>query len=137
MPCLPTFLRALRLRCPACGGGPVFVSWVRMCPSCPSCGIRFDREPEGGYWVGSNTINLFATEATFAALFVGTLAATWPSPPWTLLTYGGLGLMVVFPVAFFPWSKTLFIAIDLVFRPTEPGDYVKPAEPAPNSLRRR
>ncbi len=63
---LPSFLRALRLRCPACGGGPVFVSWVRMCPSCPSCGIRFDREPEGGYWVGSNTINLFATEATFA-----------------------------------------------------------------------
>ena len=36
------FWRALRLRCPACGGGPVFLRWLRVCPVCPSCGIRFD-----------------------------------------------------------------------------------------------
>lgn len=134
---LSYFGRALRLRCPACGGGPVFASWVRILPSCPSCGLRFDREPEGGYWVGSNTINLFATEGVFAALFVGVLFATWPTPPWTLLTWGGLLLMLVFPVFFYPFSKTLFIAVDLVFRPAEPGDYETPREPAPNSLRKR
>ena len=74
---LSHFTRALRLRCPNCGGGPVFVSWVKMCPSCPSCGIRYDREPEGGYWVGSNTINLFATEGVFALVFLGSLLLTW------------------------------------------------------------
>jgi len=87
--------------------------------------------------VGSNTINLFATEGVFAALFVGVLFATWPTPPWTLLTWGGLLLMLVFPVFFYPFSKTLFIAVDLVFRPAEPGDYETPREPAPNSLRKR
>jgi uncharacterized protein (DUF983 family) len=123
------FLWALALRCPACGGGPVFVTWFKMCPSCPSCGINFDREPEGGYWVGSNTINLFATEFTFALAFVGVLVETWPSPPWDLLTWGGMALMLLLPVLFFPFSKTLFIAVDLTFRPDEPRDYVRPSEP--------
>lgn len=113
------------------------MTWVKMCPSCPSCGLKFDREPEGGYWVGSNTINLFASEAAFAAFFVGALAATWPSPPWDLLLWGGLALMLLFPVFFFPFSKTLFIATDLAFRPEHPGDFEQPREPAPKSAGKR
>lgn len=124
------YARALRRRCPACGGGPVFVTWFRMCPSCPSCGLAFDREPEGGYWVGSYTINLFATEGAFFVVFVGALFLTWPTPPWDLLIYGDLALMLLFPVFFFPFSKTLFIAIDLTFRPREPGDFNHPREPS-------
>ena len=131
------YFRALRLRCPACGGGPVFVTWVRMCPSCPSCGLNFDREPEGGYWVGSNTINLFASEAAFAVCFVGSIIATWPSPPWDLLLWGGMALMLLFPVFFFPFSKTLFIATDLAFRPEHPGDFKQPHEPAPKPVGKR
>lgn len=131
------FLRALRLRCPACGGGPVFVSWVTMCPSCPSCGIRYDREPEGGYWVGSNTINLFATEGTFAVSFVATLVATWPAPPWDLMLWGGMALMLLLPVLYYPFSKTLFIAVDLTFRPDEPRDYERPTEPLARPTGRR
>lgn len=125
------YARALRLRCPACGGGPVFVSWFTMCPCCPSCGIRYDREPEGGYWVGSYTINLFVTEAVFLIVFVGALYLTWPTPPWDLLLYGDVGLMLLFPIFFFPFSKTLFVAVDLTFRPREPGDFDEPREAAP------
>jgi len=131
------FLRAVRLRCPACGGGPVFVSWLRMCPSCPSCGINFDREPQGGYWVGATTINLFATEAVFALAFVGALVATWPAPPWDFIVWSDVALMVVFPVIFFPFSKTLFIAVDLTFRPREPSDFEQPREPAARPTGRR
>ena len=130
-------LRAMRLKCPACGGGPVFVTWVRMCPSCPSCGMQYDREPEGGYWVGSNTINLFATEGVFALMLVGVLVRTWPAPPWDLLLWGGMLLMVGFPILFFPFSKTLFIAVDLMFRPQEPRDFEKPIERVPTATRRR
>ncbi len=92
--------------------------------------MRFDREPEGGYWVGSYTINLFATEAVFVVVFVGGMFLTWPSPPWELLAYGDLGLMLVFPIFFFPFSKTLFVAVDLTFRPREPGDFDQPKEVA-------
>lgn len=130
------YLRALRLRCPACGGGPVFVSWLRMCPSCPSCGMQYDREPQGGYWVGSYTINLFVTEAVFWAGFVAAMWWTWPNPPWDLLLWIGLFLMVAFPVFFFPWSKTLFVAVDLTFRPAEPRDYEQPLERPLGAARR-
>jgi hypothetical protein len=41
----------------------------------------------------------------------------WPSPPWTLLQYGGGALMVVAPFVFYPFSKTLFLAMDLWVRP--------------------
>ncbi|MFN8652545.1 MAG: DUF983 domain-containing protein [Gemmatimonadales bacterium] len=131
------FLNALRLRCPNCGSGPVFVSWVKMCPSCPACGMRFDREPEGGYWVGSNAINLFTTEAVFALVFLGALLLTWPDVPWEVITWGDILLMVLFPVFFYPFSKTLFVAVDLTFRPREPGDFVQPEEPAPRPSGRR
>jgi len=61
--------------------------------------------------------NIIASELAFAALFVGIVLVTWPSPPWGLLEYGGIALMVIAPFVFFPFSKTLFLAFDLVFRP--------------------
>ncbi len=131
------YLRALRLRCPGCGGGPVFLSWFRMCPSCPSCGLHFDREPQGGYWVGSYSINLMATEILFGIVFGGVLFATWPDPPWEILTYGDAALMVIFPILFFPFSKTLFLAVDLTFRPHEPEDFETPHEAGLNTQRDR
>ena len=121
------YTRALRLRCPACGGRPVFVSWLRMCPNCPVCGLHFDREP-GGYWLGSYTLNLMVTEAVFAAVFVASLLATWPTPPWETIEYASIGVVVAFPFFFFPFSKTLYIAIDLTFRPDEAEDFEMPHE---------
>ena len=108
--------RAVRLRCPNCGGRPVFDSWFRMRSSCPVCGLPLERA-EQGYQVGAYMFNIIAAELAFAALFVGTLVATWPSPPWDALLYGGVALMVILPILFFPFSKTLFLAFDLAFRP--------------------
>lgn len=123
------FLRALRLRCPACGGGPVLLSWFRLAPSCPSCGLRFERGEEG-YWVGSYMFNIVASELLFAALGVVVVLATWPTPPWTALTLGGVALMVLAPFLFLPFSKVLFLAFDLLFRPPSDADYAAPPEPA-------
>lgn len=39
-------------------------------------------------------------------------------------------LMILFPIFFLPFSKTLFAAVDLTFRPREPGDFEQPREPA-------
>jgi hypothetical protein len=30
--------------------------------------------------------------------------------------------MVLLPILFFPFSRLLWLAVDLAFRPTEPGD---------------
>ncbi|HJP58193.1 MAG TPA: DUF983 domain-containing protein [Gemmatimonadales bacterium] len=113
--------RALRRRCPNCGTAGIFRGWFRMRPVCPSCGLVLERE-EQGYVVGSYMFNIIAAELLFAAVFVAALVLTWPTPPWTLLQYGGAVLMILAPIIFYPFSKTLFLAFDLVFRPVVPGD---------------
>ncbi len=110
------FWRAVRLRCPNCGGGPILDGWLRMRTHCPRCGLALERG-EQGYQVGSYMFAIIAAELIFGAIFLSILLLTWPDPPWDLLLYGGMLLMVVVPFVFFPFSKTLFLAFDLVFRP--------------------
>ena len=63
---------------------------------CPVCRIRLHRGEEG-YQVGAYMFNIVAAELIFAAIFLGVLVYTWPTPPWDLLLYGGVILMVVVP----------------------------------------
>lgn len=107
----------------------MFLTWFRLCPGCPVCGFQLERG-ERGYWVGAYFLNLVAVDLVFAAWFGGMLIATWPTPPWLLIHLVTVGLMVLTPVAFFPWSKTLFLALDIFVRPLEPGDFDGPQEPA-------
>src|SRR3954449_5170697 len=72
---------------------------------------------EEGYQVGSYMFNIIASALCFAAALVAVPLLTWPDPPWRLLEYGGITLMIVAPFVFYPFSKTLFLAFDLVFRP--------------------
>ena len=118
------FWRAARLRCPNCGGGPLFSYWVRMRERCPVCGIRLERGEEG-YQVGAYMLNIVAAELIFAAIFLGVLVYTWPSPPWDELLYGGVAIMISAPFIFYPFSKTLFLAFDLIFRPAAPEDFAE------------
>jgi uncharacterized protein (DUF983 family) len=115
---LRLFGRALRLRCPNCGEGKMFSSWLRMRARCPVCGLKLERGEEG-YQVGSYMFNI--------------VAATWPTPPWKLLEYGGIVMMVIAPLVFFPFSKTLFLAFDLVFRPATRDELLPAASNSRNA----
>lgn len=130
------FYRAVRLRCPNCGGGPVFVTWSRLVPNCPVCGLGFERG-EQGYWLGAYFFNLMAVETVFSVWVVGFLLWTWPDPPWGFFQVSTILLMLVVPFAFFPYSKTLFLAFDLLVRPPTEEDFILPHEQSPGSQRRR
>jgi uncharacterized protein (DUF983 family) len=119
---LVLFWRAARLRCPHCGGKPLFSYWVRIREHCPVCRLRLERGEEG-YQVGAYMFNIVAAELIFAAIFLGVLVYTWPTPPWDELLYGGVAIMIAAPFIFYPFSKTLFLAFDLVFRPPTPEDF--------------
>jgi uncharacterized protein (DUF983 family) len=129
------FRRALRLRCPVCGGRPVLLGWFTVAPSCPGCGLHLDRD-EPGYWIGSYTINLFVTEGVFALVFLAGILLTWPAVPWTALAIICGGLAVLTPILVFPHSKLFYLAIDLAFRPLEPDDLTTPSEPAITPVRK-
>jgi len=91
---------------------------------CPQCGLPLERG-EQGYQVGSYMFAIVAAELIFAGVFLTVLLLTWPDPPWDLLLYGGMGLMLVVPFLFFPFSKTLFLALDLLFRPATPEELAR------------
>jgi Protein of unknown function (DUF983) len=99
----------------------VLSSWHRFAPACPSCGLRLDRGEED-YFLGAYLFNLVAAELIFAIAFVAVLLATWPTPPWTLLEYGGALLAVLAPIGFYPFSKLLWLAFDLLLRPLTPEE---------------
>ena len=107
--------RALAKRWPRCGGNGLFLTWFKMRDVCPTCGLDLERK-ESGYVVGAYMLNIAVSEAIWLATMVAIAVATWPNPPWDLLLYGGAGLMILAPIAFYPWSKTLFLAADLWIR---------------------
>lgn len=67
-------------------------------------------------------INIVVTEALFGLFFVAGMLLTWPEVPWTWLLVGGLALNAIFPVVFYPLSKTLWVALDLGFHPPDPPE---------------
>lgn len=113
-------LRALRLRCPRCGSRGILASWFRLKLRCPTCDLAFDRGESEDYWLGAFAINWVVGEGIALALALLVLLVTWPNSTPALWT--GIALAVLVPVALFPFSRTVWLAIDLAARPVEPGD---------------
>jgi uncharacterized protein (DUF983 family) len=112
------FSRALRLRCPACASGGLFDGWFSLKRRCPGCNLLFTRG-ESGYELGSMAFNLIFAELIWVVGFVAVLFATWPSPPWTLLQWGSIVLMIALPIVLFPFTRTAALALDILFRPID------------------
>jgi uncharacterized protein (DUF983 family) len=93
--------RALAPRCPLCGRGPMFDGWFSLRARCGECGFAFERDEED-YWLGAFLLKFIVTEVIFAVLLVAVLVATWPDPP---------------------FSKALWLAGDLIFRPPTAADF--------------
>lgn len=108
--------RALRLRCPHCGRGRIVESWFRMRERCPVCGIRTARGEED-LMLGAMVFNIAFAEGLLALVLVGVAVATWPDVPWRFLQFGGPVLMVLAPIAFLPFSRTLWMAFEPVYFP--------------------
>jgi hypothetical protein len=69
---------------------------------------------------------LIAVEILFAAGFLIVLLVTWPTPPWEAIQWVGVIVLSAGAVIAYPFAKTIFLAIDLIFRPvssTELGWY--------------
>ena len=105
--------RGLTRRCARCGQGHLFTKWFKMVPDCPRCGLHFEREQ--GYWTGAIAVNTIVIGGLFALIFVGTLIATAPDIPIVPLLLVVVPLMAIGPLIVYPFSKTIWVAIDLAF----------------------
>ena len=114
--------RAFILRCPNCGGGGLFASWFRLKQQCPRCRLELERG-EHDHFLGAMMFNIVVAEAVFVIGFVAVLLLTWPSPPWDLLEYGGVAAMIAAPFLFYPLSRMIWLAFDIMLRPVSPDDF--------------
>ena len=95
-----------------------------MVPACPRCGLVFGRVP--GHWLGSWFLNICVVQLVVVLILIISVAATWPDPPmWIIGTATAVSALVV-PFLFFPYSRTIWTAIDLAMRPLEFDDGVPP-----------
>lgn len=95
-----------------------------MAPACPGCGLVFRRAP--GHWLGSWFLNVLVVQTVLVVGISVLVAATWPSPLAWFEVAGVVVVALAVPVVFFPYSRTLWTAIDLVMRPLDFDDGVAP-----------
>ncbi|MBX6362643.1 MAG: DUF983 domain-containing protein [Gemmatimonadetes bacterium] len=115
-------LRAGRLRCPNCGRGQIFITWLKLRYRCPACDLLLERG-ESDYFIGAYLLNLIIAELIVVALMVVLVLATWPAVPWTAVTWGIALLTIPAATLTYPYSRSLWLAIDLIFRPPEESDF--------------
>lgn len=111
MRALTVLRRALTLRCPRCGGTPLFAGWFAMPAACALCGLRYERAQ--GYWVGAIYVSYGVTTIVAVTGFF----LTWPAWSMTaeLIVWGAF--VVLFPLWFFRYSRSFWLALELFLNP--------------------
>ncbi len=107
------FARGATRRCARCGSGHLFHRYFTMVDDCPGCGLHFEREQ--GYWAGALAINIGVAGGVFIVTFGIALALTVPEVPVVPLLAILVPLMVLVPLLGYPFSKTLWVAVDRAF----------------------
>jgi uncharacterized protein (DUF983 family) len=105
--------RGVTRRCPKCGYRKIFRRYFTLVERCPRCNYEFALEE--GYWTGAMIMNMAFTEVLFLTLFIGYVILSAPDIDWINLLVIGAATNVVFPIVFYPLSKTIWMAVDLVF----------------------
>jgi len=93
-----------------------------MRDACPTCGLALERGEQSEFWIGAYVFNLVFGEVIAIGVPIAWMIASAPNQPWTFIELTALVLAIGLPFVFFPFSRTLWLAWDLSFRPFEPGD---------------
>jgi len=128
----PTFgtmlKRGLVRHCPHCGGGHLFVHWFRMLERCPTCGIKFEREE--GFFLGAFLINFGIGEGLIALLLFGYVILLSANQDVSVPAFiaAGIVMSVVATLFFYPFSKTVWSALDLAMKPLDDNELAQAAQ---------
>lgn len=115
---MSTFQAVLHQRCPRCREGPLFRAplWrglFAMYESCPSCGLRFEREP--GYFLGAM---YFSYALSIPPVLVLALLI-WRYSRWSfdVVMFAAFVAWLPFVPAVTRWARVLWIYLDRHFDP--------------------
>lgn len=120
--------RGLARRCPVCGQGGLFTRWFTLAERCPRCALRFERIE--GHWLGALGLNTIVSFSILLVVVVVGLVLSHPEYAMAPLVVAAAATAVLVPLAFYPSSKTMWTAIDILMRPLHAGEANETA-PAP------
>jgi len=109
------FWRAVRLRCPLCGQGRLYSSWLRMNAHCEQCGAKFERE--AGFFLGSIYFNYGLTALLVTVTYLILFFKRLESHPLTMA--GTLAFVVLFPLWFHRYARSLWLGFDQFMDPRQ------------------
>jgi len=110
--------RSLMRQCPRCANRSAwFTSWFKQGERCIGCGIKRTRDTDG-HELGSMTVASVLNIVLIMAAIGIAIALTAPDVPVLTLYIVLASAALVFPVLTWPVTHTLWMAIDLVARPT-------------------
>ena len=100
--------RAFKLRCPRCGVGPLFKSFITMHDRCSHCSLKYERAP--GYFLGSTYLNYgfmaITTTTSYMALHYGADISNQRLAPFL----GAYCLLM--PLILFRYARSWWLAMD-------------------------
>jgi uncharacterized protein (DUF983 family) len=91
-----------------------------MVERCPRCDLRYERID--GHLTGALGINTVMSIVAVIAVGIAGFVLTFPELPLAPLMTSVIVVALLFPIAFYPFSKTVWTAIDLRIRPPEEGE---------------
>ncbi len=89
--------------------------------ACPRCHLLLDRG-QSDFFLGAYVINLAVAEGAMALVFAVLVIRTWPNPPWDTLQWVAVACVVIAPFVTYPFTKVVWLALDLVFQPPTDRD---------------
>ncbi|MHC4547343.1 MAG: DUF983 domain-containing protein [Planctomycetota bacterium] len=108
-PCFPTLVkRVLLRRCPVCGKGRIFRSFLRLRRTCADCGWVVEREP------GTVTGSMYLVSVLTLLFAAGVFLLTWlwtDWPAWLRLAVG-VPVITLFSLLALPVSRGVWAAVE-------------------------
>ena len=109
-----TFIwRGITKCCPRCGSRKTHAKYFKPRINCPKCSLKFEKEQ--GYWTGALAINTVATGGLVAICLAVGLISTAPEIPVEPLFLTILPVTIIVPIALYPVTHTIWMAIDYGF----------------------
>lgn len=105
------------LRCPVCHEGKIFENlFLRMNPKCPSCGLKFEREP--GYFLGAM---YFSYALAIPPLTIMTLTLKLLNRQWAMHHCILLATLIFLPlvIPIVRYSRVMWLHFDRYFDPQD------------------
>lgn len=72
--------------------------------------------------MGAYLVNLIIAELLFAFGFAIWLVSVWPEVPWGRMEVVAVIAMILSPIITYPFTRTVWLAADLIFDPPKASD---------------